>query len=257
MTGSKIAITFDTHAGNAASNTDLLRGHAIILNTPVSLPRTAFHSSHLCSSTICFRFHTLEYKGIKGGGEDRSGSLPAVGRCSHTSGAYPGTSMKLLEVEGVRGSRPCYPRVTDAVTCPSCPGNTPPSARSGSFNPGKECRQPLGNPDGESIGPDLGRALFRQLLKLDGTCPWRCPPGAPPPGRHRHRGGPSQSERFRAGVNLPVVEERLSQETMAGVWGLGGWQSGECFGLIKKTAVEPVEPVGGVCPSKEVWETLR
>ena len=66
MTGSKIAITFDTHAGDAASNTDLLRGHAIILNTPVSLPRTAFHSSHLCSSTICFRFHTLEYKGIRG-----------------------------------------------------------------------------------------------------------------------------------------------------------------------------------------------
>jgi hypothetical protein len=54
-----------------------------------------------------------------------------------------------------------------------------------------------------------------------------------------------------------MVEERLSQEWMGGVWVLGGPQSGECFGLIKKTAAGPVEPVGGVCPSKEVWETLR
>ena len=64
------------------------------------------------------------------------------------------------------------------------------------------------------MGPDPGGALFRQLLKRDSTCPWRCAPGAPPPGSHRHREGPSQSERFRAGVGLPVVEEQLSQESM-------------------------------------------
>ncbi len=67
------------------------------------------------------------------------------------------------------------------------------------------------------MGPDPGRVLFGQLLKLDGTCPWRCAPGAPSPGRHRHGGGPSQSERFRAGVGLPMVEERLSQDSMDAV----------------------------------------
>lgn len=54
-----------------------------------------------------------------------------------------------------------------------------------------------------------------------------------------------------------MVEERLSQETMGGVCGLGGPQSGECVGLIKRTAVAPVEAVGGRCPSKKVWDTLR
>ena len=131
-----------------------------------------------------------------------TGFEPPIGR------PEPGTSLKLREVEGVRGNRPCYPRVPDAVTCPSCPDNTPPSARSGSFNPGKECRQPLGNPRGVSIGPDPGRALFCQLLKLDSTCPWRCAPGAPPPGRHRHRGGAWQSEQLRAGVELPTSRLR-------------------------------------------------
>ena len=31
---------------------------------------------------------------------------------------------------------------------------------------------------------------------------------------------------------------------------------GNVYGLFKKTAVGPVEAVGGVWPSKEVWETL-
>ena len=154
---------------------------------------------------------------------------PPIGR------PEPGTSLKLLEVEGVRGSRPCYPRVTDAVTCPSCPGNPPPSARSGPFNPGKECRQPLGNSGGECLGPDPGRPLFGKLLKLDGTCRCRCAPGAPPPGRHRHGGGPSQSERFRAGVNLPVVEERCLRNRWARSSGLRGPRSGGAvYGLFKK-----------------------
>ena len=33
-------------------------------------------------------------------------------------------------------------------------------------------------------------------------------------------------------------------------------EAGGVNGLFKKTAAGPVEPVGGVCPSKEVWETL-
>ena len=31
---------------------------------------------------------------------------------------------------------------------------------------------------------------------------------------------------------------------------------GRVWFFNKKTAAGPVEPVGGVCPSKEVWETL-
>ena len=168
------------------------------------------------------------------------GVAPVTGSGPPIGTPEPGTSLKLLEVEGVRGNRPCYPRVPDAVTCPSCPGNTPLSARSGPFNPGRECRQPLGNPGGESMGSNPGRALFGQLLKLDGTCPWRCAPGAPSPGKHRHRGGPSQSERFRAGVFTPPWTAK----------------QGAVNGVFEKTAVGPVEAVGGLCPSKEVWETL-
>ena len=33
-------------------------------------------------------------------------------------------------------------------------------------------------------------------------------------------------------------------------------EAGNVYGLFKKTAVGPVEAVGGVCPSKEVWETF-
>ena len=92
MTGPKIAITFDTHAGDAASNTDLLRGHAIILNTPVSLPRTAFsQQSSLLQHYLLPISHTRILRHQRGG-EDRSGSLPAVGTCSHTFGAYLGAS---------------------------------------------------------------------------------------------------------------------------------------------------------------------
>ena len=59
----------------------------------------------------------------------------------------------------------------------------------------KTARQACRQPSGETIGPDPGRPLFRQRLKRDSTCPWRCVPGAPPPGRHRHRGDPWQRRR--------------------------------------------------------------
>ena len=81
---------------------------------------------------------------------------------------------------------------------------------------------------------------------------------SPSTGRNRHRGGPWQSERFRAGVGLPMVEERLSQESMGAVF-TPSWTAkrGPLMIYSKKTAAGTVEPVGGVCPSKEVWETLR
>ena len=118
-----------------------------------------------------------------------------------------------------RVSRP----VTDAVNCPSCPltrlhrhgvGLSTPEKIAGSLletqvvNPWFLTREELCCANGSSVtAPAPGVAL--------------------PPGRHPHREGPWQSERFRAGVDLPVVEERLFQETMGGVWGLGGPQSGE------------------------------
>ena len=63
-------------------------------------------------------------------------------------------------------------------------------------------------------------------------------------GRHRHRGDPWQSERLRAGVEPPT--SRLA----------GPRSGGRLWFFQKKTAAAPVEPVGGLCPSKEVWETL-
>ena len=51
----------------------------------------------------------------------QTGGSPVTGFDSSFGRPEPGTSLKLLEVEGVRGSRPYYPRVTDAVNCPSRP----------------------------------------------------------------------------------------------------------------------------------------
>ena len=49
----------------------------------------------------------------------------------------------------------------------------------------------------------------------------------------------------------------MSQESIGAVF-TPPWNAkrGAVNGLFRKTAVEPVKPVGGPCPSKEVWETL-
>ena len=69
------------------------------------------------------------------------------------------------------------------------------------------------------------------------------------------------------GVALPVRRHREASTPGGSLairatpsWRLHAFldrEAGNVYGLFKKTAVGPVEAVGGPCPSKEVWETLR
>ena len=105
-------------AGSLASSTAFPQGHLGTGATPSRGGKRLLPAPH------CYADRGV----ISGGSRHR---LRSVHR--H---AGRGTFPQLLEVERVRGNRPCYPVGTDAVTRSSCLCNTPPSSRSGSFNPG-------------------------------------------------------------------------------------------------------------------------